>query len=90
MPKRFNEHILYYISLIVILALGAFLIYSVSPNKQLQMLIFIVMAFFYVIWGVLHHFINHEITGKIVVEYILIATLGVAIMFFLLKGGFGI
>lgn len=90
MPKKFNEHILYYVSLTAIFALGAFLIYSVSPNKQLQMLVFIAMAFFYVVWGVLHHFVNHEITSKIVVEYILIATLGVAIMFFLLKGGFGI
>ncbi len=90
MTKKINEHILYYISLTAIFALGAFLIYSVSSNKQLQMLIFVLMAFFYVVWGVLHHFINHEITSKIVVEYILIATLGVAIMFFLLKGGFGI
>lgn len=90
MRKKINEHILYYISLIIIFAVGAFLISLVSPNKQLQMGIFLLIAVFYVIWGILHHFINHEISKKIVVEYILIATLGVAIMFFLLKGGFGI
>lgn len=90
MYKKINEHVAYYISLIAIFALGAFLIYSVTPNKQLQMLIFVIMAIFYVIWGVLHHFINHELSTKIVVEYILIGTLGIGIMFFLLKGGFGI
>lgn len=90
MFKKINEHVAYYISLIAIFALGTFLISSATPNKQLQMLIFIIMAFFYVIWGVLHHFINHELSSKIVVEYILIGILGVAIMFFLLKGGFGI
>ena len=90
MSKKINEHILYYISLIIIFTLGIVLMFSATPNKQLQMLIFVIMAFFYVIWGVLHHLINHELSSKIVVEYILIGTLGVAIMFFLLKGGFGI
>jgi len=90
MFKKINEHVAYYISLILIFALGTFLMSSATPNKQLQMLIFVIMAFFYVIWGVLHHFINHELSSKIVVEYILIGVLGVAIMFFLLKGGFGI
>ena len=90
MFKKINEHVAYYISLIAMFALGIFLISSVTPNKQLQMLIFVIMAFFYVIWGVLHHYINHELSSKIVVEYVLIGTLGVAIMFFLLKGGYGI
>lgn len=90
MKKKFNEHILYYISLIIIFVLGTLLISLVSPNKQLQMAIFSFVALLYVIWGILHHFINHEITSKIVVEYILIGILGTAIMFFLLKGGFGI
>ncbi len=90
MFKKINEHAAYYISLIAIFALGIFLMSSAAPKKQLQMQIFVIMAFFYVVWGVLHHFINHELSAKIVVEYILIGTLGVAIMFFLLKGGFGI
>ena len=90
MFKKINEHVAYYVSLIIIFALGIFLMSSAAPNKQLQMLIFVIMAFFYVVWGVMHHFINHELSAKIVVEYILIGILGVAIMFFLLKGGFGI
>jgi hypothetical protein len=46
MSKKINEHILYYISLIVIFALGIILMFSATPNKQLQMLIFVIMAFF--------------------------------------------
>ncbi|MCL5746909.1 MAG: hypothetical protein M1277_01330 [Patescibacteria group bacterium] len=90
MFKKINEHVIYYISLIIIFALGLFLISSVLPNKQLEMLYFIILAVIYVVWGILHHFINHELSSKIVVEYTLIATLGVAIMFFLLKGGYGL
>lgn len=90
MFKKINEHVIYYISLIIIFALGLFLISSVLPNKQLEMLYFVILAVIYVVWGILHHFINHELSSKIVVEYTLIATLGVAVMFFLLKGGYGL
>ena len=90
MTKKINEHVIYYISLIIIFALGLFLISSVLPNKQLEMLYFVILAVIYVVWGILHHFINHELSSKIVVEYTLIATLGVAVMFFLLKGGYGL
>ena len=90
MNKKISEHLIYYISLAVILSMGLFLILSLAPNKQLQMTVFVVLSIFYVIWGLLHHFVNHELTTKLVVEYILIASLGIAIMLFLLKGGFGI
>ncbi len=88
--KKINEHLLYYISLFIILFLGFILIISLSVNKSLQLAVFIVLALFYVIWGLLHHYMNHELMTKVVVEYILIASLGVAIMLFLLKGGYGI
>lgn len=90
MKRKLNEHNLYYISLFAILAFGLFLILSLSPNKQLQLTVFAIVSVFYVIWGLLHHYMNHELNSKIVVEYILIAALGTAIMLFLLKGGYGL
>lgn len=88
--KKQNRHLGYYISLLGILLLGFLLIYFASPNRQLQISIFVIVTFFYVVLGILHHKINHDLTVKIVVEYILIGTFGIAVMFFLFKGGFGL
>lgn len=89
MVKRREGHFGYYISLAAILFLG-FLLVSLSPNKQFQMTMIVLTSVFYVIWGIVHHLLNHDLTLKIVVEYILIGSLGLTVVFFLLKGGLGI
>ena len=81
-----KKHINYYLSIILILGLGFFLVINTSYNKELQMAMVIITALFYVGWGILHHFINHDITAKIVLEYILMGSLGVTVVLFLLKG----
>jgi hypothetical protein len=90
MEKKKNRHIGYYFSLLAVLALGFFLIYFVAPNRQLQMLVFVITTIFYIALGILHHRVNHDLTTKIVIEYILIGAFGIAVMFFLFKGGFGL
>ena len=90
MRKKFSSHLAYYISLIVIFILGFLLIKKTSPNLQLQTLIFSLITFFYVILGIIHHLLNHKLSAKIVIEYILIGSFGIAVVFFLLKGGLGI
>lgn len=87
MLEKVNKHIGYYLSLIAILSLGLILTFSIS-DKQSQMQVLTLTALFYVGWGVLHHFLHHELTPKIVVEYVLMAALGLTLIFFLLKGGF--
>lgn len=84
-----KKHFGYYISLFAILFLGFLIAYS-SADKQFQFLIAVLTAFLYALWGILHHAINHELTAKIMVEYVLMAALGTALIFFLLKGGFGL
>lgn len=84
-----KKHLGYYISLLAILFLGVLIAFN-SSDKQFQLLVTVVTAFFYTVWGVLHHALNHELTAKIVIEYVLMATLGIAFVFFLLKGGFGL
>lgn len=84
-----SNHLLYYASLIGILILGIILIYSSSPDKNMQMLMVIGMGISYTLLGIVHHLLNHDLAAKIVVEYVLIAMLGIAISFFIFKGGFG-
>lgn len=88
--KKRDDHVLYYASLIGVLALGIFIIYSFSNNQTIQMLTLAGLAISYVIAGTFHHLVNHDLVTKIVVEYVLIAILGIAIALFILRGGFGI
>lgn len=86
--QRIKEHISYYISLSVILFLGVILTMQFSSNKQLQMLTVVLTTIFYIILSIVHHKENHELSNKIVIEYVLIGSLGMIVVFFLLKGGF--
>ncbi len=83
MLKRLSEHSIYYVSLIAILILGFLLAYS-SSNRTFQIGTIIVITFFYVLWGIIHHLMNHDLHAKIVIEYILIGAFGLTIIFFLL------
>ena len=85
-----NRHIEYYLALSIILSLGLFLVIISAPNKNLQMLIILLTTLFYVVFGIFHHIINHDLNGKIVLEYLIIAGFGMAAVFFFLKGGLGL
>ena len=84
MFTRLYKHSAYYASLIVILTLGFLLAYK-SSNRSFQIGAVVATAFFYVLWGIMHHLINHDLNVKIVIEYILIGVFGLTIIFFLLS-----
>jgi hypothetical protein len=84
MLKKISEHTIYYIILITILSLGFALAYS-SSNRSFQIGVTVATTFFYVLWGLLHHLINHDLHAKIVIEYILIGAFGLTAIFFLLS-----
>ncbi len=83
MLKRLSEHSIYYISLIAILSLGFLLAYT-SSDRSFQIGVIVATTFFYVLWGIMHHLMNHDLHAKIVLEYILIGAFGLTITFFLL------
>lgn len=87
MIEKGKNHIGYYIALLLILGSGFSMVVLAAPNKQLQMAAVVITTFFYIAWGILHHLVNHDFNTKIVVEYILIGSFGLAAVFFLLKGG---
>lgn len=84
---RIKKHIGYYLFLLLILTGGFFLATQFSYDRKFQISSILLTAIFYVIWGIIHHLINHDLTTKIVVEYILMGSLGVTVVLFLLKGG---
>ena len=84
MIKRIKMHIGYYISLVVILGFGFLLVSLFSPNRELQTVVVTLTTLFYISWGIIHHLINHDLHTKIVVEYVLIGSLGLTIILFIL------
>jgi len=87
MFKKLKKHMGYYLSLSAILLLGIILIVLTSPNIRLQSLVISLTVFFYILWGILHHLINHELSSRVVIEYVLIGALGLSILFFMMMGG---
>ncbi len=87
---KIRGHIVYYFLLSAVLLGGLSLVFAMSPDRQAQMMIVVGLGFSYVLVGVIHHLINHDLVAKIVIEYVLIASLGIAAAFFIFKGGFGI
>lgn len=84
--KPVEKHIVYYVSLFLIIALGVVLAFQMSYNPRIQMAIVALTAFWYVVWGIAHHIREHDISAKIVVEYVLMASLGISVVFFLVMG----
>jgi len=84
MLGKISEHIIYYMSLVAILSLSFLLAYS-SPDRAFQIGVVIATTFFYVLWGIMHHLLNHDLNMKIVIEYVLIGMFGLTIIFFLLS-----
>ncbi len=84
MSRRIKKHLWYYISLLFMLSFGMFLALQVSFSTKLQVSIIITTAFWYVLWGIAHHIIEHNLSSKVVIEYVLIGSLGMSILFFLI------
>ncbi|HEX7041906.1 MAG TPA: hypothetical protein VF189_01535 [Patescibacteria group bacterium] len=82
-----KKHLGYYISFLLILGGGIYAVFSSQSDKSLQMKFVVMLAGAYVIWGILHHYIHHSVTLRLIVEYIVVAALGVAVVFFILNGG---
>lgn len=83
---RFARHIWHYGALLAVLILGFFLTMQTASDKTLQLTIVLITTLFYIIWGLLHHLIEHDLTARIVVEYVLIGSLGASIVLFILLG----
>jgi len=87
--RDLRKHDRYYISLIIIFAFGVFLANQFTGFKQVQIGIAVTLSVFYVFWGALHHVLEHDLTPKIMIEYVLMGCVGLAVLLFLIQGGLG-
>lgn len=82
-----REYTIYYSGLFFILLLGMGIALNTFYDRTLQMFTVVATAVLYVFWGILHHHTHHDLTPKIMIEYALMATLGIVIVLFFLRGG---
>ncbi|HZE87554.1 MAG TPA: hypothetical protein VE090_05120 [Methylomirabilota bacterium] len=80
-----KKHLWYYTSFILGELIGLVLLFFFAYDKTLQLLVLFFMTGFYVFWALLHHYFHHDITAKIVIEYVLIGILGMVVVFFFLQ-----
>lgn len=80
MLGEIKKHKLDY-SILAVLS-GGFALYSVffyhSPTNLFLATVLFTLC--YIVWGVWHHAHSHHLTGKIVLEYFLVAALGIVIV----------
>jgi len=79
-----KEHLIHYLTLLVILdlAIGAF--FMLSFSRIYQALVVVAMGVLYVIWGIIHHYLSEDFHLKVVFEYILISILAILVILALL------
>lgn len=85
MFAKIKKHFWYYLTFIFMELAGLLTVFYFAYDKTMRMIAIILMALFYLFWGILHHYTYHNITVKIVIEYILIALLGIVVVLFFLQ-----
>ena len=82
--KNISKHLSHYLSLAGILLVGGYGLIFFFWDMPLQIAIAVGVAGAYVTWGVVHHYLHRDLHISVVVEYILISTLGLLIILSLL------
>lgn len=80
MPKT-HHHIQHYAPLFGILTAGLAGFVMFSSDKNFQFVIAIAMSLGYVSWGIVHHYLHKDIYLEVILEYALIALLGLVLIF---------
>lgn len=79
-----KTHSQHYLVLLVILNLGIGLFYFFRFNPIYQVMIVLATSLTYVLWGIIHHWLEGDLHLKIVLEYFLLALLADLLIFSLL------
>ena len=81
-----RSHLLHHTIVLGILLLGIGFALLFSADKNFALIAIFATGIIYAAYGIVHHHIEHDLTVKIVVEYVLVALLVVALFLFV-RGG---
>ncbi len=78
MSKR--AHFFHLLVLGIILGSGVMLFWAFGASKPMQLVIGLLMAIVYVLWGLGHHAFSGDLHRKVVVEYVLMGTIAIIVL----------
>ena len=79
--KTFAKHLPHYLLLFGILLAGFAGLILFSYDKNFQVAVAIATAVSYVFWGIIHHAIHKDLHLETVIEYMVVAVLGLTVIF---------
>ena len=82
--KNFAKHTSHYLPLLGILFLGVLAFALFSYDRAFQVAISISTALAYVAWGLIHHHLHRDLHLAVFIEYLIVASLGLVIVFSLI------
>ena len=82
--QRVVKHLPHYLPLVGILFFGFWGFYTFSYDRIFQLAVAVGVAFGYVTWGVVHHYVHKDLYLEVVLEYIFVSILGLVLVFSLI------
>lgn len=82
--EKLQNHSGYYMAFVGVSLLGLMLIVFSNGDRRTQMFAVLVFTVFYVVFAILHHIHDHDLNAKIMIEYALFGSLGLALTIFAL------
>lgn len=79
--KKLSQKHLHLIILVIILAFSAGTFALLSGKKDLQFLIGFISALSYILWGITYHTIERDLYLRVVLEYVLVASVGLVLLY---------
>lgn len=77
---KIHNHTGDYIILLLFILIGLVFFIANIFNPLRQYVIIICMGALYIAWGIFHHLRNHDFHLKIVIEYVVIAVIGILLL----------
>lgn len=84
MNKKTLRYVQHYLPLLGLIGAGVIGFYIFSYDRLFQFFIAIAVSVSYVTWGLVHHYLHEDFHLSIVIEYLIIAILGLVVIFSIL------
>lgn len=75
-----SHHLFHYLILFTIIFAGLAAFFSFRNYPMIQLLIGIVTSLSYVLWGIVHHIVDHDLSIKIIVEYLAVGIFAIILL----------
>ena len=79
--KIISHKHLHMVVLFVILGFSLFTFTLLGGKRDLQFLVGFMSALSYIMWGIIYHVIEHDLYPRVVLEYVLVATVGMVLLY---------